>query len=255
MRLTALWLSGASPSELLGLSLFHSGHRSWGDTLPRFKNHLFAPFLLSLLLTPACMMFAQNVPASMARNSAAKSVSLDHSIFGNSMGTEKSLPFVSTIFGDNMVLQRGKPDAIWGWAKPGDTVQVQIAARRATGLAAADGRWQVKIAPPPTGGPYTMKITDGHQSVAFQNVMAGDVWICGGQSNMELPLRFTDNAAKVAAQANYPNIRYFTVGDHTAYRPTYTLKGSWKAVTPQTAGWLSAVGFYFGLKLEQKLHI
>jgi sialate O-acetylesterase len=223
--------------------------------LPRFRNHLLAAVILSLSAAPGCSLFAQTAQQAAPKNSAAKSVSLDNSIFGDSTGSEKPLPFVSTIFGDNMVLQRGKPDAIWGWSKPGDTVHVQIAGKHATGVAAANGRWQVQIAPPPTGGPYTMKITDGHQSATFQNVMVGDVWICGGQSNMELPLRFTDNAAKVAAQANYPSIRYFTVGDHTAYHPTYTLKGSWKVVTPKTADWLSAVGFYFGLKLEQQLHI
>jgi sialate O-acetylesterase len=169
--------------------------------------------------------------------------------------TTEALPFVSTIFGDNMVLQRGKRDAIWGWSKPGDSVEVRIETESAKGIAGADGRWQVKIAPPPTGGPYTMKVTDGRQTAEFHDVMVGDVWICGGQSNMELPLRFTDNAAQVAKGANYPYLRYFTVGEHTAYQPTYTLEGSWKVVSPQTAGWLSAVAFYFGRRLERETHV
>jgi sialate O-acetylesterase len=63
------------------------------------------------------------------------------------------LPFLSPIFGDNMVLQRGRPDAIWGWSKPGDTIHVQIADRSATATAGADRRWQVKLEPPATGGP------------------------------------------------------------------------------------------------------
>ena len=100
-----------------------------------------------------------------------------------------------------------------------------------------------------------MKVTDGRRAVELRNVMVGDVWICGGQSNMELPLRFTDNAADVAKQANYPDIRYFTVADHTAYRPTHTLQGTWKVVSPQTAGELSAVAFYFGRELEQQAHV
>jgi hypothetical protein len=169
--------------------------------------------------------------------------------------TVRRLPFVSTVFGDNMVLQRGKPDAIWGWSRPGDSVRVRIASETATGIAGADGRWQVKMAPPPTGGPYTLQVTDGRQTAVFHNVMVGDVWICGGQSNMELPLRFTDDAAGVAQRANYPDIRYFTVGDRTAYRPALTLTGSWKTVSPQTAGDLSAVAFYFGRKLQQETHV
>jgi len=165
------------------------------------------------------------------------------------------LPFVSAIFADHMVLQRGKADTVWGWSRPGDSVRVQIATEHATAVAGSDGRWQVKVAPPPTGGPYTMKVSDGERTVEFRDVMVGDVWICGGQSNMELPLRFTDDAAQVAQAANYPDIRYFTVGAHTAYHPTYSLEGSWKVVSPQTAGSLSAVGFYFARKLEQETHV
>ncbi|MGH2443862.1 MAG: sialate O-acetylesterase [Chloroflexota bacterium] len=100
-----------------------------------------------------------------------------------------------------------------------------------------------------------MKITDGHQTVEFHNVMVGDVWICGGQSNMELPLRFTDNAAEIVKQANDSNIRYFTVAERSSYHPTYMLKGSWKVVSPQTAGAVSAVAFYFARKIEQEIHI
>ena len=165
------------------------------------------------------------------------------------------LPFVSAIFADHMVLQRGEPDAIWGWSRPGDSVHVRIAAESGTGVAGADGRWQVKITPPPTGGPYTMKVSDDERAVEFRDVMVGDVWICGGQSNMELPLRFTDDSAEVAKEANYPDMRYFTVAAHTAYHPAYSLQGGWKIVSPRTAGRLSAVGFYFGRKLEQEIHV
>src|SRR5215831_2492599 len=96
---------------------------------------------------------------------------------------DTSLPFVSPIFGDNMVLQRGKPNTIWGWAKPGETVQVEIAGRTAKTVAEAGGRWQLRIDPPAPGGPYALKIT-GPQTVTFHEVLVGDVWLCGGQSNM-----------------------------------------------------------------------
>ena len=154
-----------------------------------------------------------------------------------------------------MVLQRGKADTIWGWSSPGDPIHVQIAGEGASGVTGPDGRWQVRFAPPATGGPYTLKVTDGRRSVGFRNVMVGDVWICGGQSNMELPLRFTDDAMKVAAHADYPDIRFFTVPERTAYRPTRTLQGAWKVVSPQSAAELSAVAFYFGRKLERETHV
>jgi hypothetical protein len=80
-----------------------------------------------------------------------------------------------------MVLQRGKPDTIWGWSKPGERVRVQIGERSATGTAGTDHRWEVKIEPPAPGGPYTVTIS-GAQNVELHNVLVGDVWICGGQS-------------------------------------------------------------------------
>jgi len=100
-----------------------------------------------------------------------------------SVSVAKPLPFVSPIFGDNMVLQRGKPDTIWGWSDPGDEVRVQIGDQTASTTAGADRRWQVKIQPPAPGGPYIVKVT-GHQTAELHNVLVGDVWLCGGQSNM-----------------------------------------------------------------------
>jgi sialate O-acetylesterase len=166
----------------------------------------------------------------------------------------KPLPFVSPIFGDNMVLQRGKPDTIWGWSDPGDTVRVQIGENTATGTAGLDRRWQVKIQPPAPGGPYTVKIT-GHQSAELHNVLVGDVWLCGGQSNMGLPLRFTKNADEEIKAANYPDIRFFTVGGHPAYHHVDVIDGDWRVVSPETASWISAVGYYFARKVEQEMHI
>src|SRR5271157_2867204 len=166
----------------------------------------------------------------------------------------KTLPFVSTLFGDNMVLQRGKANTVWGWSDPGDKVTVQIGDTAATAVAGADRRWQVKIQPPPAGGPYTVKIT-GHESVELHNVLVGDVWLCGGQSNMGLPLRFTRNGADEAKAANYPDIRFFTVTGHPAYHHTDVVGGKWSEVTPQTANWVSAVGYYFARKVQHETHV
>jgi sialate O-acetylesterase len=208
------------------------------------------------VLTLAGLTAARAAPAGGAA-SAAGSAALDHSIFAAGTGTAAAgpLPLLSTIFGNEMVLQRGKPDALWGWARPGDAVRVRLASRSATGVAGRDGRWQVRIVPPAVGGPYTLEVTDGRRAVVLRDVLVGDVWICGGQSNMELPLRFTDNAAQVAKSAHFPLIRYFTVAQRTAYRPARTPQGRWRILSPRTAGSLSAVAFYFGRKLEERLHV
>ena len=122
----------------------------------------------------------------------------------------KTQPFISPLFGDNMVLQRGKPNTIWGWSEPGDKIQVQIGNVTASGVAGEDRRWEVKIDPPPIGGPYTIKIS-GRQTVELNNVLVGDVWLCGGQSNMGLPLRFARTGPADAKTADFPNILFFSV--------------------------------------------
>ena len=168
--------------------------------------------------------------------------------------TAKPLPFVSPIFGDNMVLQRGKPDVIWGWSDPGDSIRVQIGDNTTTATAGPDHRWQVEIQPPAPGGPYTVKIT-GYQTVELHNVLVGDVWFCGGQSNMGLPLRFTNNADEEIKAANYPAIRFFTVQGHPAYHHVDVIEGNWRIVAPETASWISAVGYYFARKVQQEIHV
>jgi len=98
------------------------------------------------------------------------------------------LPFVSPIFGDSMVMQRGKPNTMWGWSEPGDSVRVEMGGKSASATAGADGKWSARIEPPAAGGPYTVKIAGGAQSVELHDVMVGDVWICAGQSNMQFGL-------------------------------------------------------------------
>jgi hypothetical protein len=114
---------------------------------------------------------------------------------------DTSLPFVSPMFGDNVVLQRGKPNPIWGWSKPGDAVQVELAGHTAKALADATGRWQVRLDPPAPGGPYTVKIEGPQEHVVLHEVLVGDVWLCGGQSNMELGLARTRNGSNEIATA------------------------------------------------------
>jgi sialate O-acetylesterase len=197
----------------------------------------------SILLTAfPVMAYAQPTPSAAVAASPTANTS------------PSQLPLVSPIFGDYMVLQRGKTNTLWGWSKPGDKVNVEIGDARATGVAGSDRRWEVKIQPPPVGGPYTVRII-GRQTVELHNVLVGDVWLCGGQSNMGLPLRFTRNGAEVAKTANYPQIRFVNVEGHSAYRHTDLAGGKWRTVTPEAANWISAVAFYFARKVQSQMHI
>ena len=173
---------------------------------------------------------------------------------------QESLPFVSPMFGDNMVLQRGKPIRFWGWAKAAEQVRVELADSSGTAVAGADGRWEAEVKAPAPGGPYTVKISSATQTVTLHEVLVGDVWLCGGQSNMELGLGAARNGAEELKAANHPEIRLFIVQRRVAYAPVPVAQGSWKICTPQNAGeggWagFSAVGYFFGRKLQEELHV
>lgn len=183
------------------------------------------------------------------------------SVFGAAPSNVAPLPLVSPIFGDHMVLQRGKPNSIWGWSQPGDSVRVNIGENSATATAGADGKWQAKIEPPAPGGPYTIKITGGHQAIELQDVLVGDVWICAGQSNMQFGLAQARNGAEeMKAAAEHPEIRYYVVGQRSSYSRVDAPRGSWRFVSPPTPGarpWegISAVAYFFGRKVQESVHV
>ncbi len=168
------------------------------------------------------------------------------------------LPLVSPIFGDRMVLQQGKPNPVWGWSTPGQVVQVTIGTQTATARTGPDGHWQAEIQPPPAGGPYELKITAGTNTVDCQDVLVGEVWLCGGQSNMEFGLGRAEHGADEVAAANHPEIRLFTVPKHVAYAAAATPSGNWQPCSPKTVaanGGFSAVAYFFGRKLQTELHV
>jgi len=173
------------------------------------------------------------------------------------VGAETSLPLVCPLFSDNMVMQRGKPNAIWGWSTPGQEIRVEIAGHIAKTVTGSDGRWQVRVQPPAPGGPYTI-IIDGPEHRELHEVLVGDIWLCGGQSNMELPLAWTRNGGEVAKSAHNPEIRLYKVAAHPSYSPSAVPQGQWKICSPETVtndGGFSAVAYYYARKLQEHIHV
>ena len=169
-----------------------------------------------------------------------------------------SLPFLSPIFGDAMVLQRGKPNTFWGWSEPGKEVRVTVGDHAAGTVTGNDGRWTVEVQPPPTGGPYTVTV-DGPRHVELHDVLVGDVWLCGGQSNMAVGLKQARNGSEEVKAADHPNIRFFVVQQHVAYAPVDVPQGAWKICSPDTVaeGWggFSAVAYFFARRLRQDVDV
>ncbi|HVU24357.1 MAG TPA: sialate O-acetylesterase [Opitutus sp.] len=164
------------------------------------------------------------------------------------------LPFLSPIFGDHMVVQRGKPNTFWGWTEPGATVRVTIGEQAAETRAGSDGKWTVQLAVPGPGQAFEVKV-DGAEHVVLHDVLSGDVWLCGGQSNMAFPLIAADGGKDDAAAADYPELRLFHVANRSAYAPVAVPEGEWQVCTPTTAPRFSAVAFYFARRLQRELHI
>jgi sialate O-acetylesterase len=151
-----------------------------------------------------------------------------------------------------MVLQAGTKVRIWGKANPGERVTVLINSQTSSTTADQQGDWQTFVGPLRAGGPFELTIK-GSNTLTFKNILAGEVWICSGQSNMEWPLINARDGAKAVAEANYPEIHLFTVEKATSPTPLDDVKGHWVVTTPDTVGQFSAVGYFFGRELYQQL--
>lgn len=161
---------------------------------------------------------------------------------------------VASVFGDGMVLQRGIPVPVWGWASPAETVTVNVAGKSAQATAGDDGKWMAVLPELPVGGPYEMTVC-GAATVTFSDVLVGDVWVCSGQSNMEWPTSMTMNADEEVAKAAYPRIRLFGVPKKDAIEPLDAVDSQWQVCTPETVPSFSAIGYFFGRALHQALEV
>lgn len=173
---------------------------------------------------------------------------------------------VSNVFQSHMVLQRDKPIAVWGWAAPGEDVTVSLADDRQTSRAAADRAWRVTLAPRPANAAPQQMIVQGKDTrLVLADVVIGDVWVLGGQSNMEFELAKVENGPLEIVSANFPNLRILTVPYAVGPEPQRSFprlhewsdwfgqhfrKGDWDACTPAIARELSAIGYTFARRVH-----
>ena len=159
-----------------------------------------------------------------------------------------------SIFGDHMVLQRDQKDRVWGSADPGEDVTVQIGDQTKTTKAGQDGKWSVTLDPLPAGGPHTLKVK-GKNTVTFDDVLVGEVWICSGQSNMQWSVAASYDGDLEALTAKNPKIRLITVPQVGTQEPQENFRGEWKVCSPDSVRPFSAVGYFFGRQLQQTLDV
>lgn len=164
-------------------------------------------------------------------------------------------------FGDHMVLQQGRPVPVWGTAAPGEKVTVAFAGQKVSTIADATGRWRINLKKlKASATPRELVVTSGNpksgiENQKFSDVLVGEVWLCGGQSNMERQLGLRSgqkpivNWEAAVAAADLPLIRQFYVPLRTADTPQAATAGAWTVCSPATAPDFSAVGFFFARDL------
>jgi sialate O-acetylesterase len=161
------------------------------------------------------------------------------------------------IFSDNMVLQQKSDIIFWGWAKTGETVSIKAdwMDKEISAQSSVQGTWKITIQTRGAGGPYNIHIK-GHNEVILKNVLVGEVWLCSGQSNMEMSAQSgINNADEEIKNANWPEIRLFTVGTATSHYPQDHVSGKWSVCTPDEMKSFSAIGYFFARKLNKELGV
>jgi sialate O-acetylesterase len=159
------------------------------------------------------------------------------------------------LFRDNAVLQRGVKLAVWGTTDKSEKVTVSAAGQEVS-AEPKDGKWRVQLAPLSAGAPFTMTVTQGSEKVELKNLLAGEVWICGGQSNMQWAVKQSAGAPEAIAASANDKIRLFTVERRGAPQPeSDVMKGEWSVCGPQTVPEFTAVGYFFGRDLQKALGV
>ena len=161
-------------------------------------------------------------------------------------------------FGDHMVLQREKPIPIWGWANPGEKITVLFNHQTKKIRTGKNGKWMITLDNEPAGGPYTLTVK-GKNTFTANDIYVGEVWICSGQSNMEMPIAGwgkVNNYEEEIAAANYPLIRHIKIPRTINSFPQENISAaSWEICSPATAGEFTAAGYFFARELFRHLKV
>ncbi|MBB5863589.1 sialate O-acetylesterase [Xanthomonas sp. 3058] len=167
-------------------------------------------------------------------------------------------PLLHALFQDHVVLQRDAPIRVWGNAAPGERVKVQLDAQPVLTRADRDGHWEARLPAHTAGGPYSLRASTNDGAVQqVSDVLIGDVWLCSGQSNMELQVHRSLDSRSEIADADNPRIRMFKVPAQSSPTPQRTFAGDarWQLTTPETVKDFSAACYYFARELQKKVDV
>jgi sialate O-acetylesterase len=160
-------------------------------------------------------------------------------------------------FQDHAVLQRDKPIRLWGTALSSQTVSATLAGKTASATADTSGAWRIELAPLAAGGPYDLTVQSGRDSETLHDILVGDVYLCSGQSNMELPVRAASNTDTELANSANDTIRLFHLARAGSVTPVATIDAGakWAAASPATVKDFSAACFFFARELQKTVNV
>jgi sialate O-acetylesterase len=183
-------------------------------------------------------------------------------IFVMNLLSQPSTFQLAPLFQDNMVLQQQRNVPVWGKGTPGTSVVIKTSWGKETStIVGSDGHWTAAISTPKAGGPFQISARNGNSLLVLRNILTGEVWLCSGQSNMEMPLEGWPpsdtimNSASEIEESLYPSIRLFTVKRSFEALPSDSCTGSWIECSPLDVRSFSATAFYFGKMLQNQLHV
>ncbi len=166
------------------------------------------------------------------------------------------------LFSDNMMLQQKSDAPIWGWAEKNSNIVIKTSWDSKTYKLKADnsGKWKTELQTPSFGGPFTIEVSEGTEKVVIKNVLIGEVWLCSGQSNMEMPLKGfpgqpVRNGNEIILRSSNKNIRLITVPRAAVLEPKDDFEGKWEEASPKTTANFSSTAWYFGLLLQEVLQV
>ena len=178
---------------------------------------------------------------------------------------------VSNVFQTNMVLQRNKPVHIWGWAQPQEQIEVAFGGQRVSTVANEDRTWKATLPEMSACNEARQLTVSGeNETLVLENILVGDVWVLGGQSNMEFELAKVENGQLEIVSANYPEIRILTVPygegpelssgfarlhEWSSWFGRHFRKGDWDVCTPEVARELSAIGYVFARRVHMASNV
>jgi sialate O-acetylesterase len=164
-------------------------------------------------------------------------------------------PVPAPLFRDGMVLQREKPVPVWGRAVPGEPITVSLRDLKVQSTADEKGHWLVMLPSMPASKEPAELTVSGRETIIIRDVLVGEVWLCSGQSNMQVTVAGAANPEQEIAAAQYPLVRQFLVPMTTAEKPAFDAGGNWMPCNPSNAAMYSAIAYYFGRELYQKLDV